>query len=458
MRTSLLKWLPSRSYSVLRSGAVRLFGFVLSVLVLAAASLVAIPAMISASGSAAWGAIALGQVVGTIGGVAVGYGWGWFGPARIAQYLPSQRRQEFIESMVARGALAPVVSFIAALVAALISSDAPYFAAAGAVSATCMGLSASWYFVGMSRPYTMLLLDTMPRAAGTAIGILLMRAGHSALMGPAGMFLGMSAGLGLSTVWILRESKTAGAERYKHRSVGKILIANSHGIASALGSASYSAAPLAIVSLVAPGIQPAFALADRVRGLVVVATVPATTVLQGWVPRATEHARRTRADTALLSAALLAAALGLATFFVAPGLIEWLGAGAISVSWEVILLMAACVAVMFFQSVLERVVLASFELLRVAVIAISVGSVVGLPLAGLLAVYRGTGGAMAGVLAGLFTCVTIEFIAYKYATARTGKSGAGGRRAVSAFRRGDSPQVEREKRAPKHREGYPRRL
>ncbi|WP_131722274.1 hypothetical protein [Mycolicibacterium chubuense] len=351
--------------------------------------------------------------------MAVGYGWGWFGPARVAQGGPTQRRQEYVESMVARGVLAPPVSLIAAIVACSISSNAPSFAAVGAVSATCMGLSASWYFVGMSKPYTMLLLDTLPRAAGTAFGILLMREGHSAVMGPLGMLVGMSVGVALSSAWILWETKRAGAGGCERHGITGILVANRQGIASALGSATYAAAPLAIVSVVAPGIQPAFALADRVKGLVVVATVPATTVLQGWVPRATGIARRRRADAALLSAAAFALLLGVGTFLAAPDLIKWLGAGAISLSWDVILLMSACVAVMFFQSVLERVALATFERLRVAVIGVACGSIIGLPLAGVLAHKLGTAGAMGGVLAGLLVCVTVELVTYRLDVGRT---------------------------------------
>ena len=49
------------------SAIARLIGFGSSVVLLAAAALAAIPAMIAASGEAAWGGIALGQAVGAIG-------------------------------------------------------------------------------------------------------------------------------------------------------------------------------------------------------------------------------------------------------------------------------------------------------------------------------------------------------------------------------------------------------
>jgi O-antigen/teichoic acid export membrane protein len=396
----------------MRSGAPQLVGFALSVIILATASLVAIPAMIAASGDAAWGAIALGQYIGTVGAVAVGYGWGWFGPARIAQYGPTERRVEYLESIKTRGVLVVGVSMLAALLAYILAASTPLFAVTGAVSMTSMGLSANWYFVGLSRPFTMLALDTLPRAAGTAAAVILMHMGHSAIMGPLGMFGGMMAALCLSTIGVLRETDRAGAEPRKRRSVPAVLVLNRHGIASALASSAYVAAPLAIVTVVAPGIQPAFALADRVKGLVVVASAPAVTVLQGWVPRATGAARVQRSNVALLSAFITAMMLGAGTMIVAPGLLSWLGNGQISVSWEVIVLMSGCVAVSLFQSVLERVALATFERLRATAIAVTLGSLIGLPLVGVGAYLLGTAAAFGGILMGLLVGVAIELVAY----------------------------------------------
>jgi O-antigen/teichoic acid export membrane protein len=382
------------------------------VVILAVASLIAIPAMIKASGEAAWGAIALGQYIGTVGAVAVGYGWGWFGPARIAQYGASQRRVEYLESLTTRGVLILAVSPVAAALAYELASSAQFFAAVSAVSMTSMGLSANWYFVGLSRPFTMLALDTLPRAAGTAAAVILMNMGHSAIMGPLGMFGGMMAALWLCTIWVLRETGRAGAEHRKRRSLRTVLVLNRHGIASALGSSAYLAAPLAIVSVVAPSIQPAFALADRVKGLIVVASAPAVTVLQGWVPRASGAARVQRANIALVSAGICATALGLGTAIAAPGLVSWLGNNQISLSWEVIVLMSCCVSVALFQAVLERVALATFERLRAAVKAVAVGSIVGLPLVGVGARLLGTAGALAGIVVGLLVSVAVELIAY----------------------------------------------
>ncbi|MGV0720491.1 hypothetical protein ABQF17_07290 [Mycolicibacterium elephantis] len=384
----------------------------MSVLVLAAASLIAIPAMIAASGKAAWGMIALGQVIGAIGAIAVGYGWGWFGPARIARYSATGRRTEYIESIVTRAALTLPVSAVAAVIAYSLAPTMPLFAVAGAISATSVGLTANWYFIGLARPFTMLVLDTFPRAAGTAAGVLLMYEGHSAILGPLGMFFGMLAAFVLSTIWILWDTKRNGAEPCRTRPILDILMLNRAGVASALCFATYNAAPLAIVSLVAPGVQPAFALVNRIDVQIHAASAPVIMVLQGWVPRGAESTRVRRADIALVSACTLAVVLAVATIILAPYLVDWLGSEQVSVSTEVVLLMSICVSVTLFKSALERAALATFDELRIVAIALAIGSLVGLPLVGVGAIQLGTAGALVGVLAGLLVCVTIELIAY----------------------------------------------
>lgn len=391
----------------------KIVGFGLSVVILAIASMVSIPAMIAASGKVVWASVALGQVIGTIGAVAVGYGWGWFGPARIAQYNATDRRAEYFESLATRASLVFPVTIIAATTAYLLAPTAPVFAAAGAVAMTVVGLSANWYFVGLSKPFTMLTWETLPRAAGTAAGVVLMHMGYSAIMGPLGMILGMLAALASSTVWVVRETRLDGAKRRERRSVSLVLVENRHGIASALGAAAATASPLAVVSVLAPTVQPAFALVDRVRGLIVTSSAPAVTILQGWVPRpASEEDRLRRANNALVVAGIGAILLGAGTVIVAPSLFDWLSNRQIVVSQPVVLLMSACVALSLFQGVLERVALATFHRLRAPVVAVVVSLLVGLPTVGVCARLFGTAGALVGVLVGLLIGITIELVAH----------------------------------------------
>lgn len=405
--------LRGRRWVVAKAGGSRLLGFGLSVFVSAATALVSIPAMIFAGGDTGWGAIALGQAVGGVGAVIVGYGWGWFGPAAIAQASPTVRRTEYIESVIARMSLAVPAVVIVASTAYLLAPSAPGFAVAGAVQAVSFGLTATWYFVGLARPFLLLVLDTLPRSAGALVGVILIYShGCSALAVPLGALIGMVVGFAISTIWILNEAKRRGALNNGVRSVGRILLSNRHGVISAFAMATYNSAPLAIVSIVAPHIQPAFALADKIRGQISTASTPAITVLQAWVPRATESNRTRRANVALLSGSVMAVMLGIGTFAFAPVLVSALSHDRISLPRPVMLAMATWVSLSFFQWILERAALATSGALQIAAAAITIGAVAGITLVYVGAAKGSLTAALAGAVVGAAVTVAVELFAY----------------------------------------------
>jgi O-antigen/teichoic acid export membrane protein len=408
----------------IQTGVSRLFGFGLSVLALGVLSLVAIPAMIAADGKDAWGAIALGQAIGTSGGVIAAYGWGLFGPAEVATATATQRRAGYLESLLVRLTLLGPVSLVAASLAFVLAPSMPIFAAIGAVSATSIGLSTSWYFVGLARPYAMLLLETLPRASGLAVGIGFMNLGYSAVMLPVCALVGMIAGFAISASWVLRSTRREGAEHSGSRPLRQVLSSRRHGVATDFAMTTFASAPLMIVSIIAPVIQPTFALADRLGRQADVALAPARTVLQGWVPRATGSARAKRARIALMASAGFAIVVGAGLAIAGPALMRWLGNGQISVSWGVVLLVAACVALNFFVRAFELVVLAPFGRLDIAAKAIIASAVVGLPTVALGAVFFGTIGSLSGVLVGLIVCGAFEYAQYARSVRQPGSDAA----------------------------------
>lgn len=399
-------------FGQIRLGFARLFGFGLSVLALGIASLVAIPAMIAADGKVAWGAIALGQTIGTSGGVIALYGWALFGPAQVASATATERRVCYLESARARLALVFPAALAAATLAYVLAPGRPEFAAVAAVWATSTGLSANWYFVGLARPYALLLLETLPRTGGLVAGIVVMSLGHSAMMLPVFGLAGMIAGFALTTAWVFRSTARAGAQNVRPRPLREVLSSQRHGIATDFAMTTFAAAPMMIVSIIAPVIQPTYALADRFGRQADFALAPARAVLQGWVPKATGSARAQRAHTALLLSAGFSVAVWVVVAAIGPALMRWLGDDQISVSTSVALLVATFVAVTCFVRTLELVALAPFGRLNVAARAITVSSVVGLPIVALGAHYFGTAGAQVGVVLGLLICGVIEYVHY----------------------------------------------
>jgi hypothetical protein len=405
--------LGSRGRVFAKNSFSRLAGFALSVLVLAVTSIVTIPAMIFASADSGWGSIAVGQGIGNVAGLVVGYGWGWFGPGRIARGSASDRRGEYVDSVSARLHLALPLSILAAGFAYGISPSHPLFAAMGALQTTSIGLTATWYFIGLSRPYLLLALDTVPRSAGALFGaVLIYCCGTSAITVPIGGLIGMLVGFLLSTIWILRNATSNGAEARPARPVRVVLHANRYGVTSTFGMACFSAAPLVIVSATAPAIQPAFALADKVRIQLLAASSPAISVLQGWVPRASGASRLRRADVALVAGLLSAIALGVGTAASAPALIAIISNNQISLPFHGVVLMAVWISLSFFQSILERTGLATFGALGAASAAIVIGAGIGLVVVYSGAIHGSLAGALSGVVFGTAVILSIEFVKY----------------------------------------------
>lgn len=389
------------------SGLNKAFGYALSMLLLAVASLVVIPAMIRASGDAAWGAIAVGQSVGAIAAVAVAYGWGLSGPVEVARGSAQQRRTEYLSSVKVRLVLLGPAVVVAAVVAWLLAAVRPDLAALGAISSSLVGLSANWFFVGLARPYVFLVVETIPRVAGTVVGILLMRGGADALVGllcQAAGFVGAFIG---STLWICLFVRRAGATAEPTPPLPSMLRARGDGLVSALSSACYVSAPVIIVTALGIPGQPMYARVDKLQRQVSISLNPVVTVLQGWVPRG-DPVRR--AKQALLGCAVFSLAVGGGVWTFGPVLLDWLGAGGETPSRTIIALMTAFVMLNLMESAVSKAVLATLKRLRAVARATLVGAAVGLPLVAVGSLVKGAEGALIGVVTGLAVRLTWELV------------------------------------------------
>jgi len=395
-------------------GANKFLGFALSMAVLAAASLAVIPALIDAGGAAAWGHLAAGQSVGAIAAVVVAFGWGLSGPARIARSDEPQRRREYTESLVTKLMIFAPAALVAAGSSYLLGGDHGALAAAGAVSACSIGLTANWVFVGLGKPYQMLLAETLPRAAGTVVGIVLMARGGGAMVGVLAQLAGMVAAFAVATLWVLRPWSHQHQVRLPRRPVTHVLREQRNGITSSVVSAVYASAPVVMVGLVASTVLPVYALLDKVQRQINAAAAAYVTVLQGWVPRASGgEALRRRVRLALLVSGAGCLLLAGVLAAVARPLLSWLSRGQLAPSMLSMVLMAVIVAVTLFESVASRACLTALDRLDVVARATSIGSAVGvvLLLVGVLA--WGVVGALSGVLAGLVLRLAVELVALR---------------------------------------------
>ena len=372
--------------------------------------------MVAADGAAAWGAIALGQAVGTVGVTLVNYGWGLSGPAAISMATATARTRVYKDSVRVRLFLFLPVAVAAGIAASVIVPSNPLFAAAGSISTTATGLTGSWYFIGVARPYAFLVLETVPRAGGTVLAILLMKLGFNAIVGLVCITGGMFLAFVLVTYWVYLSNRRAGAIQTPGSPLRELLRSQRSGLFSMVIVNIYAAAPIAIYSIVEPATQPVFALANKIQLQLVVGLSPVVDVMQSWVPRAVGRSRLKRAEIAVGS--VLAFSSIAAVVFVAIGekLFAWLGRGEIEFTNTVVLLVALTIIVNLLDGTFRRAILPTYGKLNVVMRATFVSALIGLPMVGLGARYAGVDGALGGAIVGI--CIRIAIEAFGYVRVR----------------------------------------
>lgn len=391
------------------SGLAKLFGFGLSMALLALASLVMIPVMIRSSGEAGWGTIALGQGIGGLGAILIGYGWAMSGPTEISRGDDATRFLEFLGSLKVRMALLPVSAIVLIAITVALAPVRPDLAAMGTIVALLTGLTSNWYFVGLARPYLLLVLETVPRLVFTVVGIVVMESGADALHGLAWQSAGLVAAFVCSTWWILHSLRASRPAAARTPKLGRLLVDHGHGVASSMGSVLYASLPLVVVTLVAPLVQPMFALVDKLKGQVVVGLSPAIYVVQGWVPRVANPAPRAR--RVMLGGVVFCALIAVGALLLGPWLLGILGSGHLQPGIAVVELMALGMALHFYAEIISHAVLATYRNLRIVTISVVVATVVALPLVAVGAAYWGVVGALSAVNIGYVIRVVITGVA-----------------------------------------------
>ncbi|MBX3195280.1 MAG: hypothetical protein KF727_09320 [Microbacteriaceae bacterium] len=275
-----------------RSGGLGLFG--LSVLINGVVSLITIPALVAVAGADAWASMATGQSIGASFGVLTIFGWGLTGPVRVAMADPASRPAMFLDSLFARGVLLIPLLIVQAAVTFAIVPHAKTVAFLAGTAMTLAGASANWYFTGEARPDRFLLLDTLPRVAGTIAGVVLASVSGMLLLFGVAQLVGAIVALAVSCRVIFRGARldvraAAGFARIRHS-----LAEQRHGVVATGMLAAYIPAALAIIALFSPALLPMFVLADRVGKFVAQAVSPLHQVFQGWVPAASGHELRRR--------------------------------------------------------------------------------------------------------------------------------------------------------------------
>lgn len=384
-------------------------GFGANTVVLAVAGLLMIPAIVGAGGAKLWAAVALGQAVGAFSGVLVGFGWGIAGPSYVARAGASERKARYLESLYGRLLVAAAVFPIAGVLAGLIAPNDPSEAVLGCLTVAVVAWGPSWYYVGRSRPYAMLLLDTAPKVFGAFTAIFSMSAGAPVNLGLLIQMAGILLGTVCSSLYILLKDSRSQGGWPSLRGVFAALRSQVPGVTASSVSAAYSAAPIVIIGSLFPIVLTMFAAFDKLQKQFSSAVSPVVQVLQGYVARGASDELSHRSRSALISV-LTFGCLGFVLFaFVGRSFLDWMTRGAISFPYASVLLLAALLMAIVVEQTLGRAVLSAFGKLRALAIASSVGALTGIVSATLLAALLGATAALGGLLLGTVTSITLEY-------------------------------------------------
>lgn len=282
---SLEPVLEDRETQERRPSGLRTLGSFASTTVLSGVvSVLSIPLIVLFADTASWGAVALGQAVGSSVGVLAMFGWGITGPARVAMMPPTSRAAAYWDSIVARAYLFAPALVITGVVTWVLVPTAQVASTTCAIAMAFGGLSGSWFLVGVKRPDRLFWLDTVPRVGGTVLGIVALAVTDSLVLFAVLQLLGSFAAFGLVTRWIVPAlRRPEGAVRGFRRTL-VVLAEQRHGVGVAVAVASYYPIVLAIVAGFAPAFLPLYALNEKLLRFATMALQPALQFFQASVP------------------------------------------------------------------------------------------------------------------------------------------------------------------------------
>ncbi|WP_157531203.1 hypothetical protein [Mycobacterium sp. IS-1496] len=335
--------------------AKRLGGFAASVILLAVASLLLMPATIGAAGLQIWSSIVLGQALAQIAATVVGWGYGVNGPAIVATRTPEGSVMYFRMAQRTKFAVGlPCVLLMVGAMLAIPNPD-PVAGILGGAPLVINAFSAIFFYIGRAAPLWLLFAETVPRVSLMFAGAAALALGAPLLVGLTLPVIGTALGVAISYISICRSSRRH-ANSAPPSELGGVRVQLRAQIGPAAASmlrGGRDAIPVLLLTALATDLVAVFGIYDRVQRQALGALAPLTSALQGWVPH--RMAKEASARPAIAAAlAGFAAALAILAGFSLLGapLVSWLAAGTIDPTSTEIFFCGAVIA----SSILVQIV------------------------------------------------------------------------------------------------------
>jgi PST family polysaccharide transporter len=261
----------------------RLTGFTVLPLLSLVTPFLLLPVVARVAGPAGWSSFVAGQAVGTFGATVVFWGWNVGGPVLVAQApSPEARAEVYASSLRTRYLLLLGVVPVAAVVAAVVAQPGQRAPAAAMAAATSLlGMSPSWFGIGVGDPWLLFWYDTLPRVLAAVAGAGLVAATGWISLYP--MLLAVSVAVSLGA---FRRRVTPGARDTVPWPPGPAAGELRHHLGTAginLTATAYASTPVPVATVAfRPDVSSPFASADAAYRLGLFSVVAMGNAFQGW--------------------------------------------------------------------------------------------------------------------------------------------------------------------------------
>ncbi len=379
----------------MRSLIGRIAVFALVPVVSAVASLVAIPAVTERYGLDGWAAVAVGLSVGMGLSVLGELGWALDGPVRVARAGERSRVTTFRLALALKTMLLPLTVPLSGLVAALLAPAFPVEAAVTAVAGALLGLSMSWYFIGIGRPALILLTDSTPKLAAAGVAALAIHAGAPLIV--YGVSLLVANLLSPVVACTLVTGRPYPRVRLTARRSWAGIRAQMVALRGRAASAVYIALPVALVALVAPGAVATFAAIERLQRMLLALLAAIPSAFLHWATRDVRARERSdRVTIAIVANAALGLLAGGLWIVVAPVAAHIVFAGELALPGEVLVMSAVVVALTCASRAVGGIALVAYRSVGSVSNSAIAGAAVGVTAILVAARALGTFGALVG--------------------------------------------------------------
>ncbi|TFV83774.1 hypothetical protein E4V99_01405 [Microbacterium sp. dk485] len=357
-----------------------------------------IPVLVATVGARQWAVLVVLQSIGQFFAILVAFGWGATGPSMVAARPRHERRQFYLDSLVARGVVFVVAIPLAAVLGMLVTGQGLVNALLSAVAYAAPGIGAAWYFIGGNRPAALFFLDALPLIVGQVAGLV------AVLMWPdltaylAGVAAFAVLGSILSAGYVLTRADDGPLSWRARRSLGSLYSSQLGGTATMVSGSIYSTLPPTLVQIVAPAVLPVYAIADRLYKYAVLALGPILQAVQSWVPETAGEQTRRRARRTLELGAAIGLVGGLCIAVLSPPVSSFLTVGEVRIPVVAAILLGLAFAAEAVAQVAGLAGLVALGGVRHLAWSSIAAAIVGLPLFAALTWWLGVVGAAAALL------------------------------------------------------------